>query len=248
MSLSIKLGNFLYKHAFPLYEPLYSAFKNKQDAFEIALLRGHIKKSDVVLDIGANIGYYAEILSHLVGDDGKVYCFEPDNNNFNHLKQRVKDLNNVVINQKAVSSRTEKIKIYTSKELNVDHRTYQPEEYENVFDIDAVSIDDYLKNEQHSFIDFIKIDIQGFEMQAIQGMENTLRYNPKIKIISEFWPYGLKGSGSSAMAYFAYLSHMGFKIELLNKQSLKPLEEADVRLLENLGKEHYFNIFAQRHV
>ncbi len=247
MSFSIQLGNFLYKHAFVLYEPMYSAFKNKQDAYEIQMLRKHIKKGQVVLDIGANIGYYAKILSRLVGSDGQVYCFEPDAKNFKHLQHGVGNLNNVIINQKAVSSKTETLKIYTSKELNVDHRTHKPEQYDQELNIDAVSIDDYLKSLNQSDIDFIKIDIQGFEMQAIKGMENTLKNNPKIKIISEFWPYGLKAAGSSVSEYFTYLSNLGFKIELLQKNSLSLLNLAEVQSLEKLGKEHYFNIFAQRH-
>lgn len=248
MSFSIQLGNFLYKHAYALYEPMYGAFKRKQDAFEIQLLRKHIKEGHVVIDIGANIGFYASILSRLVGDSGLVFCLEPDATNFRHLQNRVKNLPNVMAHQKAASAHTEPIKIYTSKELNVDHRTYKPEEYEWEFEIDAVSVDDFLKSQNHSFIDFIKIDIQGYEMQAIKGMENTLRYNPAIKIISEFWPYGLKAAGSSVSEYFAYLVHMGFTVEILDKQGLKSLNAAEVKAMENLGKEHYFNIFAQRHV
>jgi FkbM family methyltransferase len=200
------------------------------------------------LDIGANIGYYAKILSHLVGDNGKVYCFEPDLTNFKHLKKNVKNLPNVDISHKAVSSKTEKLKIYTSKELNVDHRTYKPAAYENAIEIEAVSIDDFSKSCGHLFVDFIKIDIQGFEMQAIKGMENTLLSNPKIKIISEFWPHGLKEAGSSVSEYFAFLTHLGFKVELLEKNTLRTLSAEQVQQMESLGKEHYFNILAQRYV
>jgi len=248
MSFSIQLGNFLFKHAFVLYKPLYTIFKNRQDAYEIHLLKKHIKKGSVVLDIGSNIGYYAKILSKQVGSDGLVYCFEPDTINFNYLNKAVRGYQNIIINNKAVGPKTEKLKIYTSKELNVDHRTYKPEEYERETEIDAVSIDDYLKNINQDEIHFIKIDIQGFEMQAMKGMEQTLKNNPKIKIISEFWPYGLKAAGSSVTEYFNYLSQLGFQIELLQKNSLTAITLPEVKSLENLGKEHYFNIFAARYV
>ncbi len=244
MSFSIKFGNFLYRRAFFLYKPLYSVFKNRQDAFEISLLKQHIKKNDVVLDIGANIGFYADLLSQLAGPKGAVHCFEPDARNFKHLTKTAAHLKNVVLNHKAVGPKTERIKIYTSKELNVDHRTYQPEEYDSVLEIEAVSIDDYLKGRP---VSFIKMDIQGFEMQAVKGMQATLEQNKEVKLISEFWPYGLKKAGSSLMKYFRFLTGMGFHCYLLENNSLTLLTPEKVTALEPLDKAHYFNIFASRH-
>jgi FkbM family methyltransferase len=244
MSFSIKLGNFLYKHAFVLYKPLYKVFKNKQDYFEIALLKKHIHKKDVVLDIGANIGFYAVILSDIVGPQGMVHCFEPDIQNYKHLKKNTGKHSNIIINNKAVGSKTEKIKIYTSKNLNVDHRTYKPEVYDKEIEIDAININDYLN--QNPKVDFIKMDIQGFEMQAIKGMQTILEKNENIKLISEFWPYGLKKAGSSVTEYFNFLINNGFNCYLIEKKSLLKLNSEKVKALEVLGEEHYFNIFASR--
>ncbi len=244
MSFSIKLGNFLYKNAFGLYKPMYKLFKNKQDAFEIELLKKHIKQNDTVLDIGANIGFYATILSDIVGEKGVVHCFEPDSKNFEHLKKTTADFKNIKINNKAVGPKTEKLKIYTSKNLNVDHRTYKPEEYDKEIEIDAVSIDDHLAS--NTKVDLIKMDIQGFEMQAIQGMQTILDKNKDIKLISEFWPYGLKKAGSSVTEYFNFLQSKGFTCYLLEETSLLKLTTEKVSSLEPLGEEHYFNIFATR--
>jgi len=244
MSFSIKLGNFLYNNAFGLYKPMYKLFKNKQDAFEIELLKKHIKQNDIVLDIGANIGFYATILSDIVGEKGVVHCFEPDSKNFEHLKKTTADFKNIKINTKAVGPKTEKLKIYTSKNLNVDHRTYKPEEYDKEIEIDAVSIDDHLTSNPK--VDLIKMDIQGFEMQAIQGMQTILDKNKDIKLISEFWPYGLKKAGSSVTEYFNFLQSKGFTCYLLEETSLLKLTAEKVSSLEPLGEEHYFNIFATR--
>ena len=247
MSLSIKFGNFLFKNAFALYKPFYSVFKNKQDAFEIQILKEHIQPGFTVLDIGANIGFYAKLLSELTGKSGAVHCFEPDTVNFSHLKKSVGQINNITLNHLAVNATTEIIKIYTSKELNVDHRTYQPEDFDQEIEIAAISIDDYVSRNKISKIDFIKMDIQGFEMQAIKGMSNTLASNPKIQLISEFWPYGLNKAGSSAMEYFNYLRSKNFICYLLEKNNLKQLDTDMVVKMEHLGKEHYFNILALPH-
>ncbi len=245
MSFSIKLGNFLYSHAFWLYRPLYTVFKNRQDQFEIELLKKHIQSGDIVLDIGANIGFYATLISELVGDKGKVHCFEPDALNFKHLQYTCGKISNLILNHTAVGPKTEKLKIYTSKNLNVDHRTYEPDEYADVLEIDAVSIDDYLSKEDQK-VHLIKMDIQGFEMQAMQGMKDTLKNNQELKIISEFWPYGLRKAGGSALAYYELLKQNRFTVQLVKNNALEALSEEKVKALNDLGEATYFNIFAQR--
>lgn len=246
MSFNIKLGNFLYQHAYGIYKPLYSVFKTRQDAQEIALLEKHVFNGAVVLDIGANIGFYAGILSRLVGEKGSVHCFEPDLRNFSRLKQTLTGLQNVVLNNVAVGPRTERINIYTSSNLNVDHRTYKPEEYDEELEVEAVAIDDYLArvpgDGTMKKVDFIKIDIQGFEMQAMKGMERTLSENADVKIISEFWPHGLKKAGSSASEYYDFLCGRGFSCYLLEKRALTRLDAQAVRSLEPLGEHHDFDI------
>lgn len=223
---------------------MYFSFKKKQDAGELALVKRFVKEGDVVLDIGANIGFYASVLAKLVGENGKVHCFEPDKTNYQHLLAETVNLKNVVTNNKAVGPKTEKLKIYTSKELNVDHRTYKPEEYDEEIEIDSVSIDDYLNTDLN--VNFVKMDIQGFEMQAVKGMAKTLSQNKDIKLVSEFWPYGLKTSGSSVIEYFEHLSNLGFKCYLLKGKNLELLDHDKVKAMEPLGKESYFNILASR--
>ena len=83
-------------------------------------------------------------------------------------------------------------------------------------------------------------------MQAIKGLIKTLNSNTNIKIISEFWPYGLRKSGSSVSEYFNFLDDNGFNCYLLNKNSMQKLDIEKVQALEKLGEEHYFNIFAKR--
>jgi len=88
---ALLLASFFYKNAFPLYKALYYSFKRKQDAFEICLLKKYIQAGNTILDIGPNIGFYTEIIAELTGPSGKVHCFEPDKNNFIHLKKNTKN-------------------------------------------------------------------------------------------------------------------------------------------------------------
>lgn len=241
-SFSIKLGNFLFKNCFPLYKITYQSFKQKQDAFEISLIKKYTKQNDTVLDIGANIGFYAELLSNVVGVNGKVHCFEPDATNFNYLKKRCNNLKNVSVTNKAVSDKTGVIKIYTSKQLNVDHRTYKPDDYDQEIDIDAIAIDDYLNGQ---VVNFIKMDIQGFEMSAVKGMHKTLESHD-LKILSEFWPYGMRKAGTSVLEYFQFLKQYNFYIYLIDTNTLTELTEEKVKSFLDLPESSYMNIFASK--
>lgn len=241
-SFSIKLGNFLFKNCFPLYKITYQSFKQKQDAFEISLIKKYTKQNDTVLDIGANIGFYAELLSNVVGVNGKVHCFEPDATNFNYLKKRCINLKNVSVNNKAVSDKTGVLKIYTSKQLNVDHRTYKPDDYDQEIDIDAIAIDDYLNGQ---VVNFIKMDIQGFEMSAVKGMHKTLESHD-LKILSEFWPYGMRKAGTSVLEYFQFLKQYNFYIYLIDTNTLTELTEEKVKSFLDLPESSYMNIFASK--
>lgn len=242
MSFSITLGNILFKNAFPLYKIMYSVFKKRQDVFEISLMRKYIKPNDTVLDIGANIGFYAEILSNIVGENGTVHCFEPDATNFSHLKKRCSSFSNIHINNKAVAEKTEIIKIYTSKKLNVDHRTYKPDEYDEEINIDAISIDEYLNGKT---VQFIKMDIQGFEMSAVKGMMQTLQ-EPNLTMLSEFWPYGMKKAETSVLAYFQLLKQLQFNVYLIENEKLIELTEEKVTSFLNLPESSYMNILASK--
>jgi FkbM family methyltransferase len=244
--LVLKIGNMLFKKAFKVYKLLYITYKLYEEKQEIALLQTVVKHGNTVLDIGANIGFYTKILSKAVGKQGHVLCFEPDFVNYNHLFQTTIGLPNVQIHQKAVASKTKKIVLYTSKELNVDHRTYKPEQFDQEIEIDAVCIDDFLKDQPK--VDVIKIDIQGFEMEALMGMKHILTNNHNIKILSEFWPYGLKMAGYSAVEYYENLTHLGFNIFMVTDKGLRPLNIGAVQGMMFLDKEYYFNIYATRHV
>ena len=84
---------------------------------ETKTIKTHVKKGDVVLDIGANIGYYTLIFAELVGEKGKVYAFEPDPTNFDLLRKNVEinGYRNITLIQKAVSNKNGKISFYSKK-------------------------------------------------------------------------------------------------------------------------------------
>jgi FkbM family methyltransferase len=243
MSFSVRFGNFLFRYFYALYKPLYAVFKRRQDRAEIALLKKYIHTGDNVIDIGANIGFYASILSELAGEKGSVHCFEPDALNYQRLLKTTSARPNVHTYNVAVGAESGELKLYLSGELNVDHRTYASDNYTSVTTVKCIALDDMFEDKK---VDFIKMDIQGFETHALKGMDKVLKSNPHINVVSEFWPYGLRHAGSSCTDYFEALERLGFTCYLVGEHSLQKLTREKVRSMQDEPKEKFYNILATR--
>lgn len=242
--LSVKLGNILYKAAYPLYQPLYFAYKFRNDWREISLLRQIIHPGNTVLDIGANVGFYTTLFSKLTGPTGKVISLESDTTNFRHLVRQTEKLENVTLIHGAAGPANGITRIYLSDMLNVDHRTYEPESYTGIEEVRMYSLDDLTINGRQ--IDFVKIDIQGFEMQAFQGMKAILRDNKNIRILTEYWPHGLKMAGNSGVELIDFLTDFGFNLKILSEDQWIPIRQMNPTMLENAPGHIYYNIYAAR--
>ncbi len=236
-ALSIKLGDFLYKNAFPVYNIIYPFFKRRQDKQDIALMQQHIKKGDIVLDIGANIGFYTKILSGLVGETGKVYAFEPDKKNFSYLQQNAGNLKNVELINKAVSDKTGMITLYQSDLLNVDHKTYATENYTSKTEIECIALDDLIPDHK---VDFIKIDIQGFEYFAFKGMKEIFNANDNLKIITEFYPLGLYNAKIKASDFLELLWENGFIVYKTENEIMREFLKSDIEKYTAVKDEYTF--------
>jgi len=215
--LPFLLGNKLFKHCFPVYRIAYKLYKAFSDRHERALLRDIIRPGMTVVDVGANIGIYTAFMAKIVGEKGRVCAFEPSPQNFKLLKE-YNNSANVTLVRAAIGDTTGQIALYISDKLNVDHRTYETGEKRKRIDIQSYRLDDYLQNEK---VDFIKMDIQGFEYQALLGMKNILQNNQNIKILMEFWPYGLIKAGSGPEEVIAFLHQLGFQTELIEGNQRK---------------------------
>ena len=127
-------------------------------------------------------------------------------------------LKNVILENKAVGENDQKIKFYKSKELNTRHQAFDSGEGREFYDVECVKIDNFLKDKA---IDFVKIDTEGFDYFVLKGMENTIKNNNKIVIVSEFWPYGITRSGVDPDKYLEFLKDVGLNVNFFD------LEEAE---------------------
>jgi FkbM family methyltransferase len=231
---ALKAASFLFKKAYFVYKPLYFRFKKIQDKAIITLCKKYIKPGSVIVDIGANIGFYSSIFSGLTGINGKVFSFEPDQNNFQKLRENISQLENCTLVNAAVAQTTGKLNFYISHRLNVDHRTVQPEKFHTKVEVQSVSLDDYLGVDAK--VNFIKMDIQGAEMDALMGMKNILMNNDLI-LISELWPYSLKRAGYTVIDMIDFLNELNYTIKTINADG--SLCDLDVSFIKNRTDEKF---------
>jgi len=211
------------------------------ESYETRLLQQLVKPGMRVVDIGANIGYYALLLARLVGQTGKVIAFEPDQNNYRLLlKNAVRNgLTTITAVEKAVADYTGRARLFINKGHRGDHRLFDPEGQRPSIEIETTTLDDFLAD---SPVDIIKMDIQGAEWLALQGMQVTLASNPELVMLIEFSPYHLQESGADPAGLLDLIRFAGFDIKLIDEKQKKLYPVSRAALLSRCNGRHYENL------
>ncbi len=146
-----------------------------------AAVQKYCHPGSVVYDIGANIGYISLMFARRSAPDGKVFAFEPLPENFGRLNENV-SLNHfqeyITTIQAAIvdSPGTTTFMVHESGAMGKAMGSLgREEEYLNSIKVEALAIDDFIFNRDHPKPDLIKMDIEGGEVLAIDGMQRTLR-------------------------------------------------------------------------
>lgn len=198
------------------------------ERFELKVYRDLLEEGMVVVDVGANIGMYTFEAAKRVGPTGRVIAFEPDPYNFSVLSQRLKKskYKNVTLVNEALSDSNGSTKLYID-ECNPGNHSFSQENLyrgRGFIQVPTVSLDGYLANERVERVDVIKIDVQGAEGLVFVGAKETLRNND-LKIVMEFWPFGMTQVESDPGEVMGQLGSYGFECKVLDKKTkrLSPL-------------------------
>jgi len=145
---------------------------------------GIVKDGDVVLDIGANIGYYALMESQLVGNRGKVYAVEPVSGNYEVLKKNVRlnGLENIQTFRLACGEVNCESKIYVSSMANLCaiKQSTVGGDIIGEEEVSMVKVDSFLQGKEPP--NLIRMDVEGYEYEIIRGMPQTLKGDVKILV------------------------------------------------------------------
>ena len=195
------------------------------------VFKEYLKPGMVVLDLGANIGFYTMLARSLVGPRGKVFAFEPSPHNVGLIKASAKTnhFDNVTIIEAAVADKVGKATLYLAPDYITEHSLHdyyenpKPNAKQNQTIVRVTTVDSFLKKQVGNMkIDFIKMDIEGSETKALKGMKETLQKNDRLILITEFWINGFYLSNSTPEKYLKAIQKFGFKIYFIDdfKQSV----------------------------
>ena len=146
-----------------------------------------IKKGDFVIDAGSNIGIFSVLASVITGNSGNVICLEPDplNIEFLNWNKGINKLKNIKIIEKALWMDKEKIDFYINTLYSAASGVYSG--HSNKIKIQADSLDNILKDFDFKNKDiFLKMDIEGAEVEAIKGMKDLLKYSNLRGVIAAY--------------------------------------------------------------
>ena len=184
------------------------------------LIKNHLKKDMVFLDVGGHHGAFATIVAHELKKQnlsGKVFTFEPDVRNIAFIEKNIlqNNLTEVIqIVKKAVSDQNGKGKFILHPDNSCNWLEIGVEtasELESTEVVEMVSIDNFCKNFER--VDVIKIDIQGGEFKALVGAEKVLdKFKPVLFV--EIMDYSVDAKKAKA-----FLEKKGYSLNYLTKDS-----------------------------
>lgn len=225
------------------HDTLQITGSGKFEDTETQAILSYVKKETIMLDIGANMGFY----SIRVGQkaiNGKVYAFEPDPGNFAILKKNLtlNKLTNVITYNAALSDKKGTMRLYKHPFNVGDYRLYNDGDFKEYVDVPTLRIDDTIRER----VDLIKIDVQGFEYFVLKGGYSLLeKYKPIV--ISEFWPRGLYNSGAAPADYLSMMKTLGYSVSQIDDEK-KVVIKTDYETLaaeSAKGTNRYTNLIFQ---
>lgn len=216
------------------------------DQLELALWKRLLKPGMRVLDVGANLGLYALVAADRVGPSGHVGAFEADPVNAGLLAQAVKakGCDNITVVASAVADRVGTVHLRVREEhrgaIRIDPDGNKPG---NVA-VPATTLDEALGDS--TSVDLIKYDIEGAELLALRGMTRVLADSPDLKVITEFWPKGLRGFGHDPREFLEIWERNGFQFFLIDEKVKELVPMSAAELLVRAEEDESVNIFLER--
>lgn len=195
------------------------------------LLFEYIKPGQIVIEAGANNGTETLLLSRLVGSTGKVFAFEPVEHIYKTLQLNlaINYCDNVVAEQKALGESNGELYFNVLSEDFCNQgmaSKYDERSADAKVLVQQTSIDSFVTQNNIQSVDFIKMDIQGAEIELLKGAQNTLQKSKPIiftEATEDFFSIEKLFQTLSASGYAVYL----IKPKGLERMSLDSLMEGN---------------------
>jgi FkbM family methyltransferase len=185
-------------------------------------IRHWVQPGMVVYDVGANIGYISLLMAKAVGRQGKVYSFEALPVNIERLKQNILSSNTevpITVIHAAVTDKDQPVEFLVHESTSMGKVTGaagREVAYENRITVDGITLDTYQSGNNISAPDIIKMDIEGGEVLAVEGMRRLLQEHHPILFIELHGPESAKAVAKVLDDYGYTAYHMKADHKVIN--------------------------------
>ena len=208
----------------------------------------HVKPGALMIDAGANFGHFALVAAHMIGQEGRIFAFEPDPKTLSLLAENIAllPIQNVTAVAAGLSDKAGELMLCADAG-NPGGHSFLKENVRAAGDATRVpvyTIDDYLS--QHApgrRLNLLKIDVQGFEAKVIAGARATIARDRPV-IFCEISPDLMRNAGDEAtrlLEYFRELNYGATRIAGPREQVAG--YEAIERFLRESGLDHADIVF-----
>ena len=159
-----------------------------REEWAIGVMKDLLRPGQTVVDVGANIGFYVLLESLKVGPSGKVYAIEPVPDNYELLRRNV-DLNrrgNIEMHRCAVGDKPGRAQMHLSHLRNW-HAMTAVHATGRVIEVEVVTLDAFLEGKPSPSL--VRMDVEGYEYEILQGMEETLERSTDLTLFIEIHPH-----------------------------------------------------------
>lgn len=215
------------------------------------LIERTLRSGMVVVDVGAHVGYYALLAARLVGREGQVYAFEADPANYRLLLENIElnSYSNLRAFSQAVADRSGPLSFYLSPWGSDRNSLYAENTGAGAHDVevDAITLDEFMATAGKPKVDLIKMDIEGAELAALEGMKETLEKTSRL--IVEFSPLSISGAHEKPEELLNKLSRLGFRISVIGDDgnlTIKGPRELSALTERLMQKKDCVNLFCEK--
>jgi FkbM family methyltransferase len=206
----------------PAHDQVMTSLIGRDGAWEpaeSAALTALIRPGANIVDIGAHVGYMT-LLAASRSPSGQVLAIEANRDNFDLLCANL--ARNGVTNVHAVHCAAwrrsgETLTMTVCSENTGDHRVFPREGANTTVEVSARAVDDLIPDGWP--VDVVKIDVQGTDHVAIEGMSRTIERCQPVMLV-EFWPTGIEEFGDSPMRVLELYARLGYEIAVLEAPGL----------------------------
>ena len=181
-----------------------------------------LQMDDCFIDVGSYIGYFSLLGATLVGDNGKVLSFEPEEKNYRYFRENItiNNFNNIKLSNNALGLETKTAKMFINADNDAGHALWNvgchPDYLKSRLhcitrDVQVASLDSLLQGVHLPNLRLINIDACGAELDIIQGAVSTIEEYKVPYVVCGINRFGLQQMGTSEQELRQFMGYMGYE-------------------------------------